>query len=425
MIQWVLIFASQFVLANSPQVVCNYETVQEFCKKIENTEKQQLKSKSPFKFSGGGQMITRDSIENERFVLNERQAENKPLLEWSEQSKFNKAFDKVKKYARDSILQGREESELSEEEKNMLMRVQTMRVSSLNNPSDRQVCFDGARFGYSPMSHSLVMCPIMAGYSESALVWSMSAFVGRSLSTCPLALSDYNMKMNGKTTHMPPVPREKNPFQQFCSTEGCRSGGGLLKCLKEGGFPDNEDFDLESVEAKKVIDRALNHFAQSPKNKMNPLPVLAGKKEDITSNPENQKAIRDYLRTHRSCYPTITNSRIDSGIQDWFGADVAARYLKDHPIDAKVPEDNLEPLAALIDYNCRFPNSEEVTREFHADIKTRFNSAIFTNPALRKALNCQEGPSIRRNCSHSVTHKVKKLNETESGVPTDSPDGVR
>ena len=110
---------------------------------------------------------------------------------------------------------------------------------------------------------------------------------------------------------------------------------------------------------------------------------------------------------------------MDSGIQDWFGSEVTAKYLEEHPIKAKTAEDYLEPMATMIDYNCRMDNADDITKKTHAPIETRFNSAIFTNPRLRKAMNCHPQKSIQKNCTVSAQFKVA------APVPTNEQSGSK
>lgn len=398
------------------QLDCNFETVKKFCEKMKEKEKTQLKSKSPHKFSSGEQMVPMDDIENQLIVLRERQENNQPLLSYTEHKKFKKVHEKMKKYARESILQGREESELSVFEKSILARLMSMGLSDLTNPIDQSSCLEKGGYAYSPATNNLILCPMMAGYPESALIWAMSAFAGRGIATCSTQI--YTPKVMGpngphKAAKMPALA---HPFQDFCTESGCKPESGLMACLADAGYPNEAKFDASSDLTKKTVDNLIPALANTPDYQSM---IKKGPKDQMIKNAENREAAKSVILENKGCFPEITNYRVDSGIQDWFGSDVTARYLADHPIQAKTPEDNLEPLASVVDFVCRYPNANEITTKFHAPIETRINGGIFSNPIFRKALNCNPVTSAKKNCTVSARFKKKATVPTSDGSAAD------
>ena len=401
-----ILFYSVSLLANEiEQPNCNYETIQKFCKKVKENESKQMYSKSPFQFSGKNadgsrsEMIPKDEIINQKFVLNERRENGQPLLTYSEQKRFQDLWKKTKKYARESILQGREESELAENELNMLARIDNIKLSDLTNPADNASCFNDGYYAYVPQTNSVVMCPIMAKYPDSALIWNMGAFMGRSMGSC---LPKF-IKPKYKGKEYPTLTNDTHPFRQKCTESKCNTGGGLIECLKEVGYNDNTDFNTSTKEAKDVIDFIIGGMIGS---KEYPLPFEKGGKSEILSHPANREHAKKFMTENRECYVSATDSRVDAGVQDWFGADVAARYLEDHPIKAKKTEDYLEPVAAIADFHCRFDNAENLNKTTHAPPEVRF-AGIFSNPRLRQAMNCNPSKSVKKNCTVSAKFKVK------------------
>lgn len=383
------------------QLECNYKTIQKFCDKLKDKEKTQLNNKSPFKFSSGKEMPPKDGIINQMVELNERPDGQK--LDYYEHKRFVELHKKMKLYAHESILQGREPSDLTSEEKNLFDRVSSLEISDLKSQADLKVCTDLGYFGYNPSTHKLVVCPVMRGYPDSSLIWAMAAFTGRTLGNCMTQVQDIKFKK----FDMPKIPRDQHPFQKFCSHAGpggCESGKGLMACLKEGGFSEGtDDIDFSKGPAAEAQNFVLNALVNS---KHPNLALKTGSRADLLKNDGNIKASQDLIKSNKHCYKEVSGADLDSGIQDWFGSEVTARYLEDHPIKAKTPEDYLEPMATMIDYNCRMPNADVITRKTHAPVETRFNSAIFTNPRLRKAMNCHPQKSIQKNCTVSAPFKV-------------------
>lgn len=136
-------------------------------------------------------------------------------------------------------------------------------------------------------------------------------------------------------------------------------------------------------------------------------------------------AARKLITDYRECLPEHTNARVDSGIQDWFGAEVAARYLEDHPLNAQTPEDNLQPVAAMVDYVCRTPQADELTRKFHVATETRLDSAIFANERLRKVMNCNPKVPAKRTCNIGPQLESQRSSGSSRGLPSSTNDTAK
>lgn len=417
----ILFYFSFSYATQSEMLDCNYATIQKFCDKIKATEKTQLNTKTPFQFSGKNadksvsQMIPKDEIVNQQYVLNERKEKGEPLLSYKEHTRFKDLWRKTKKYAVESILQGRTRDEVSDHERNLLDRIEAIRLSDLKNPIDQDSCFKDYYYAYVPQTNSVVMCPVMAGYPDSALIWNMAAFMGRSLGSCIPRLLE--PEINGKK--VPKLTNATHPFRQFCTDQSCKPTGGLVACVKDGGYPDSTDLDTANPELNPTLDFIIKGMMN---DKEYSLPVVKGATKDLIANPENREYAKKFMVDNRECYSTVTNSKTDAGVQDWFGADVVARYLEDHPIKAEKPEDYLQPVAAIADFSCRFSNAESLNKAFHAPNEIRFNSGIFTNPRLRKAMNCNPAKSIKKTCTVSTQFK-KKVEASENSGPSLDSDG--
>lgn len=412
-----------FVLSHSihskdiEQLECNYQTIQKFCNKVKATEKTQLNNKSPFQFSGKNadgsisQLIPKDEIVNQSIVLNERRDKRQPLLTNNEQKRFQELWKKTKKYARESILQGREETELSENELNMLARIDNIKLSDLKNSADSSICFNNNYYAYVPQTNSVVMCPIMAKYPDSALIWNMGAFMGRSLASCIPRF----IKPKYKGKEYPELTNATHPFRQKCNVGGCQPSGGLVACLVEAGYTDTTEINTTTPEAGGIIDFIIKGSMGSEDMA---LPKKKGNLSEILADSGNREFAKKIITDNRECYVEVTNSRTDAGVQDWFGSDVAARYMEDHPIEASKTEDYLEPVSAILDFHCRMDNAAQLNKTTHAPPEVRFEG-IFSNPRLRKAMNCHPSKSVKKNCTVSAQFKTKTSEEASSLTPTD------
>ena len=399
----IFIFFMNFAQANDgdTSVECNYEAMEKFCAKMQKTEQTQLRSKSPHKFSNGMQMPSIDSLKGSSIGPDT----NGSPIEWRDMKKLQKLFAETKKYSIEAILQGRSEEQISEEEKNMLSRVKLMTLSDLSHSEDQKMCKEDFYYGYTSRTNSLVMCPGIARYPDSAIVMAMSSFVGRSLGNCVTGFM--SIKNPAKKIDIPVISKDKHTFNQFCHMGGCekaKADQGLMNCLRDGGISDGDDpIDYSTKEAQQLVD---NHIKVEHQKKNSKLPVAGANRAESLKKSENVEWAKNQISENKYCFPEVTNARMDSGIQDWFGAEVTARYLEDNPLKAKTAEDNLQPLATMIDYICRTKN-DEITRLYQASTESRFNAAIFTNERLRKVMNCSPAKSIKKNCSVSTFHPAK------------------
>lgn len=394
--------------AETPEVDCDLKTVENFCATLKAKEKTQLRSKIPHRFSNGESMPSVDSITGDTISSYE---DGRPNIPWGKMQRLQKIYAQTQKYAEDAILKGRTVDELSSEEKNLIARIKSMKLSDLRSEEEQNICRQNYRFGYSPKNHSLVMCPEMAGYPASGIVWAMAAFMGRGLGTCVTGVTKYTDAK--KNLVYDRISESNHPFNLSCSSSGCQTkedGNSLRNCLMRGGYPDAgpKGIDFSKPELKKIMESeiARSHQAKSPD-----LPTKTEKLGDALKDEKNIAWAKQLVSDYRECLPEHTNSRVDAGFQDWFGSEVTGRYLEDHPLNAQTPEDNLQPIAAMVDFTCRTPQADELERKFHVPLATRFNSAIFANERLRKAMNCNPKVPAKQICDVST----KPLSPVKSG----------
>lgn len=406
------------VSAETPEVDCDLKTVENFCAALKAKEKVQLRSKIPHRFSNGETMPSVDSITGDTLETNQ---DGRPNIPWGKMQRLQKIYAQTQKYAQDAILKGRTLEELSPEEKNLIERIKSMKLSDLRTDEEQNICRENYRFGYSPKNHTLVMCPEMAGYPASGIVWAMAAFMGRGLGTCVAGATKFTDAK--KNVVFDRIPEDSHPFNQSCTSAGCQAkedGNSLRNCLMRGGYPDAglQGIDFTKPELAKILESeiARSYQAKSPE-----LPNRTAKLSDAVKDEKNLSWAKKLISDYRECMPEHTNSRVDAGFQDWFGSEVAGRYLEDHPLNARTPEDNLQPIAAMVDFTCRTPRADELERKFHVPLPTRFNSAIFANERLRKAMNCSPKVPAKQICDVSI----KPLTAPQSGSQLQGGDSGR
>lgn len=382
-------------------VACNYKDVQKFCEKVKDPG---------FSFSSKKKFVAASDLEGE--------AVKSSVLSYEQYEHLNKLFVEMKKYATQAILQNRKESELSKEEKELLNRIQNISLSTLKGTEDKVICDKSEYFGYHPQTNHLVVCPIMAGYPDSALIWAMAAFTGRSLGQC--MTSSLSGKIDPeKNYQLEKIEKKKHPFQLTCIGDKCSDSSGLMKCLKENKYTDGNGEESKNETAEKrevteILTRSYNHPGnKAARDKM--------KLTEFVSNSAMRNQAQTFLTENKECFPGATNARIDVGIQDWFGSEVLARYLNDgHETIVKKPEDRYEPLAVIIDYECRFKNRDEMNQKYNAPNETRFNGGIFSNSRLRRAIGCEapEGFPKKRDCAISTKSPEVETSPSLPPAPT-------
>lgn len=367
--------------AESPMIDCDLKTLASFCDKLKAKEQTQLRSKIPHKFSNGETMPSIDSMSGDTLSYTDSGQLNLP---WGKMQRLQKLFVKTKKYAEDAILQGRSYDALSDEEKNLVERVRTVKLSEFRTEQERETCRSNYHYGYDPRIHTLVMCPEMADYPSSGIVWAMGAFIGRGLGNCTTGAVKTIDPKTKKVTET--IPHDKHPFKTH-----------LRSCLVKGGYPEgSEGLDFNRPELQAIVQTQITH---SHKAKHAELPNRADSLASALKDEKNIAWAKKLVEGHPECLPHLTNARVDAGVQDWFGSEVAARYLEDHPLNAQTPEDNLQPVASMVDFICRVPKADELTSKFHVPIEMRLESAIFANDRLRSAMNCNPKVPAKQVCT--------------------------
>jgi hypothetical protein len=379
----ILVFSS-----TSRSEVCSYETqIKPLCEKISAAERKG----EPISI-GQSKLPSRPELESQVADFNAR----KKKLTKEESEKFSKAVAKAKEYSEKVILNGRIESELSDAEKNLVARIRAMGFSQLENPSDQTVCQDEGYLGWSAPSNSIVICPIMGGLSETALIHATAMFIGRGIGSC---MTSQPKEMT--VAKHEPIPSDQDPFDLKCDMRSCEPGG-LKKCLVDG--------------SDGKIARASTPNYSTPQAK-EWMAILA--KQNKMEIAALEKAIVPYTKKMPTCFPALNGDQTDSAVSEWFGAEVISTYLEANPA-AKDPEPAGE-MAWFVDDACRYHERKDISKiNGHPDHETRFNKVLARNPRFRKQLNCERPPTAPVDCALSLK-KTPPAASSGSGSSAASP----
>jgi hypothetical protein len=267
------------------------------------------------------------------------------------------------------------ESELSTAEKATLDRIRKIKLSNLENPLHEMICTDEGYVGHAVTSPDIIVCPILNGYSEAALVQAIGTFIGRGLTECASTLP----KTLGGT--MDPIAWPEHPFNA-CSGADCVS---LKRCLLTGS-----DGNIRETSSKRIdFDSELAKKSLANIKRLHP-----GAPE-----PEKVKEIlKPMILAHPSCFHQYNGSQEDSGMSYWFGAEVAASFVaEEEKAGRSIASQSV--LAYYVDDACRFHKLKDIRAvNGHPTHEARFENAMLRSTRFRDLLGCTKPPSEPVDC---------------------------
>ncbi len=349
---------------------CSFEkSIEPLCAGIEANEKK------------GGSVPLGESVMPSKAELENQVTEfekRKRKLTKEEKEKFTRVFKKAQEYSEQIILDGRSPDELSYEEKGLLSRVQSMKLSDLEQEADQPVCRQEGYLAIVPQTGSIVLCPILFGYSEAALIHATGITIGRALSSCFTTLP------KAATKHEPIKPSH-DPFDLRCDQRAC-SPGGLRTCLVDG--------------AKGAISKVKAPDFTTPHAKEFLEEIAKSMKADVA---DAQAKLAPNVKAYPTCFPAITGDQTDSATGDWFGSGVLARHRESQSKAGGSKEEPIESMALFIDDACRFKKRKNMgPRNGHPDYAVRFNDVAMKNAHLRTQLGCLKDPTATMDCTLSL-----------------------
>lgn len=371
-------FISHVVASNA----CTYESkLKPMCDEIEALDKSQADD-APREWRGS-KLPSLKTLKSQVSDFEQRPSNGKLTAE--EKKKFSVALEKAKAHAERVLLLGsdrqttRLESELSSAERATLERIRETKLSSLENPLHAMVCTDQGYVGHAITSPDIIVCPILNGYSEAALVHAIGTFIGRGLAECASTLP----KAMGGT--IKPITWTDHPFNA-CSGPDCVSLKGCLLAGSDGQIRETSSrtIDFDSDLGKKSI-ATIQRLNSGP-----------GK---APPEAERLKAmLNPMIKAHPSCFHQYNGSQEDSGMSYWFGAEVAASYVaEEEKAGRSIASES--SLAYYVDDACRFHKLKDIRAvNGHPTHETRFEKAMLRSTSFRNMLGCTKPPSEPVDC---------------------------
>lgn len=394
-------FISHPVSANSNSA-CSFEsTLKPMCEEIESLDKSQTDD-LPRSWHGSN-LPSSKLLKSQVDDFNNRP--DKAKLTPEEKKKFSAALEKAKAHAERVILLGpdrvtlRSESELTDAEKAVLDRIRKTKLSALDTPLHQMTCTEQGHIGHAVTTPDIIICPILSGYSEAALVHAIGIFIGRGLTECASTLP----KELGGT--LSPIKWADHPFNS-CVGSGCSS---LKQCLSNGSDgqiqeTSSANINFDSPVAKESIAKILKLAAATERN--------------LPSEDQLKKMLTPMIKSHPSCFHQYNGSQEDSAMSYWFGAEVASSFnaseeLAGRTVDAK------GSIAYFVDDACRFHKLKDIRSvNGHPTHQARFERAMLRSTPFRKLMGCPKPVSESADCQ---MRKPSFQNEKPARRGTGSP----
>ena len=332
----------------------------------------------------------------------------KSVLTKAETERFNRLLERTKLAAAKAIIgPDRIESELTDEEKNMLSRIRGVQLSDLKSADETRGC---ETLGYWTIDYSLdkiSLCPIMASYSDRSLIQALGIAVGHAVGECATVLP-YEPKAGLKYK---PIKAEKNPLDLKCEIGRCSAGAGLKSCLLVSrGINSKPGFSFENDDAKEHLALSVNYY-RSPLQKQNPkisdTEVEKFAKSDIESNAKKWPA----------CFPAETQYQGASATSDWLSSQIVVEDAKLNPTESGSVS-LADSAGYLVDDACRLRKIRAIDKRFgHPKHEVRFNDVMFKNAAFRNLVGCKRAEGAAQDC---IISHPKMNGSTLPGAPASS-----
>lgn len=223
----ILFFSNVVMAADVPQIDCSYEGIKKFCEKANSSK--------DFKLSNGARFLTADEIKNSKVSKFENGAED------TKYKRFKDLFQKTQKISIDAILKERKIDQLTIEEKELIKRIKTLELEVSSKDMETVCNSNNGYYGNSIIDHKIILCPVMDAYKDSALVFIIGAFIGRSLGECA---TQFRAKP-GLTS----ISIKSHPF----NLKEDKEKNSLMSCVVNGDDPypmKTSSFDEEKLNAE-------------------------------------------------------------------------------------------------------------------------------------------------------------------------------
>ncbi len=389
--------------------------------------------------------IASKAQEEELKVIKSRAAALGPLVE------------KVREKVIETIARGRAENELSENEKRLIERITTIRMTKQDDPKLLNECAKGATSAlnahYSSADHTINICPTMNLFPDESLAMVIGHEIAHAIDPCNaqfnlVSLNQdalYNQFTDAATSSLKPEvlsnPSRTRLFR-FLQLVGQNTPPPHLTGYPFGLDYDDDDYKLFSMRSPAVLE--INVAAVPFKD--HPLASVfacltkpavgfetsAGKNPELriqkilklrakhgAVGKEDDKEIRAAINAYPECGVGGEHTQVTEAFADWVGTEVVAKIVGTKKFETA--EKQLAPTGWLAQSACRdqakyrerkgssvnatlknFYEDDAVSNDVHPLAVDRLEKIVLQNPVLREAFGCEKATLY---CPHPLEEK--------------------
>ena len=334
-------------------------------------------------------------------------------------------FDYAQEKMKEMIIRGRKESSLTEEERNLIRRIESVKLGTAKKAADMVSCAkETPNAFYFPPTHSVSLCENALRLSDANLVMILGHEIGHAIDPCQSGCDHYKA--------------DKKMMEEYLSSEERSSIDNLLvdgksirdiiKTVKS----EKTDYALDVHGSNNQTLSMIDHKVYTLDNKAIPekdYPFNKLKSCLITQegfDDINDKDIEAEVRKHESymarkgtqvtradkenlkknlmklknCFGlSEKSSEMPEVMSDVGGSYVLSSYLKDNP--PKSEADAIGSVGMFIEGSCArapLPVGIEILKERHPDSVRRLKSAILNFPGVARHFSVCKDQKVSNKC---------------------------
>ncbi len=297
-------------------------------------------------------------------------------------ARMERVFGEAKASLIRSISKGRDVAKLSEFEKNLIGRLETIKLRHGDDPkvNTNAHCKNNSRNGFYSLDHTINICPMYYAASQAELVSLMGHELGHSIDPCRATLNVYKSKeeylvadelplLTG-AIHIRGMDRKDHPLYT------------VDECLvKKMGI---REITADDIELAANVEARYDQLALGFDNK-----TLKARRRSIAKEMQ-EKAV---------CEGTgLMRSQINESMSDVFGSIALEAYLQKNPPQTDIDKAVIFGSPCLyhedLDYalDQHFEDKRSASSHGHPSSMERATKIIIQTPSLAKAFNCRRNP---------------------------------